>query len=82
VGAAAFLSRHHHTPIMLGGSRTREREEGISMKSKRQTTIAKLARERLVQERRARKREKKQAAAAAAREAPPTADEGSAQTTD
>ena len=52
------------------------------MKSKRQTTIAKLARERLVQERRARKREKKQAAAAAAREAPPTADEGSAQTTD
>jgi hypothetical protein len=39
------------------------------MKSKRQTTMAKLARERLVQERRALKREKKQAAAAAAREA-------------
>jgi hypothetical protein len=39
------------------------------MKSKRQTTIAKLARERLVQERRALKREKKQAAAAEAREA-------------
>ena len=39
------------------------------MKSKRQTTIAKLARERLVQERRALKREKRQAAAAAAREA-------------
>jgi hypothetical protein len=35
------------------------------MKSKRQTTIAKLARERLVQERRALKREKKLAAAAA-----------------
>jgi hypothetical protein len=39
------------------------------MRSKRQTTMAKLARERLVQERRALKREKKQAAAAAAREA-------------
>jgi hypothetical protein len=39
------------------------------MKSKRQTTKAKLARERLVQERRALKREKKQAAAAAARDA-------------
>ena len=38
------------------------------MKSKRQTTMAKLARERLVQERRDRKRAKKQAAAAAARE--------------
>jgi hypothetical protein len=35
------------------------------MKSKRQTTRAKLARERLVQERRELKREKKQAAAAA-----------------
>ena len=39
------------------------------MKSKRQTTMAKLARERLVQERRALKREKKRAAAAAARDA-------------
>jgi hypothetical protein len=39
------------------------------MKSKRQTTMAKRAREQLVQERRARKREKKQAAAQAAREA-------------
>jgi hypothetical protein len=39
------------------------------MKSKRQTTIAKITRERQVQERRALKREKKQAAAAAAREA-------------
>ena len=39
------------------------------MKSKRHTTRAKLARERLIQERRALKREKKQAAAAAAREA-------------
>jgi hypothetical protein len=39
------------------------------MKGKRQTTIAKLARERRVQERRDLKREKKQAAAAAAREA-------------
>ena len=37
------------------------------MKSKRQTTRAKLTRERLIQERRALKREKKQAAAAAAR---------------
>jgi hypothetical protein len=35
------------------------------MKSKRQTTFAKLARERLVQERRALKQEKKRAAAAA-----------------
>jgi hypothetical protein len=42
-----------------------ERKEGASMKSKRQTTRAKLERERLVQERRALKREKKQAAAAA-----------------
>jgi|GraSoiStandDraft_4_1057263.scaffolds.fasta_scaffold1226828_2 hypothetical protein len=39
------------------------------MKSKRQTTMAKLARERRVQERRELKREKK-AAAAAARDAP------------
>jgi hypothetical protein len=38
------------------------------MKSKRQTTMAKHARERLVEERRALKREKKQADAAAARE--------------
>jgi hypothetical protein len=37
------------------------------MKSKRQTTMAKHARERLVQERRALKREKKQAAAEARR---------------
>ena len=35
------------------------------MKSKRQTTLAKRARERLVQERRDLKREKKRAAAAA-----------------
>jgi hypothetical protein len=35
------------------------------LKSKRQTTMAKLARERLVQERRALKLEKKRAAAAA-----------------
>jgi hypothetical protein len=40
------------------------------MKSKRQTTFAKLARERLVQERRELKREKKRAAAAA-RDLPP-----------
>jgi hypothetical protein len=39
------------------------------MKSKRQTTRAKLDRERLIQERRALKIEKKQAAAAAARDA-------------
>jgi hypothetical protein len=38
------------------------------MKSKRQTTKAKLARERLVEERRTSKREKKQAAAAAGRD--------------
>ena len=37
------------------------------MKSKRQTTFAKLARERRLEERRTLKREKKQAAAAAAR---------------
>jgi hypothetical protein len=41
------------------------------MKSKRQTTKAKLARERLVQERRALKQEKKRAAAAARDEAVP-----------
>jgi hypothetical protein len=46
-----------------------ERERNGLMKSKRQTTRAKLARERLVQERRALKREKKQAAAAARNEA-------------
>ena len=38
------------------------------MTSKRQTTRAKLARERLIQERRALKREKKQAAAASRRD--------------
>jgi hypothetical protein len=42
------------------------------MKSKRQTTMAKRAREQLVRERRALKLEKKQATAEAAR----TADEG------
>ena len=41
-----------------------DREEGL-MRSKRQTTMAKLNRERKVQERRELKREKKQAAAAA-----------------
>jgi hypothetical protein len=41
------------------------------LKSKRQTTMAKLARERLIQERRALKREKKRAAADA-RNAEPT----------
>lgn len=45
------------------------------MKSKRQTTMAKLARERLVQERRALKREKKQAAAAARQAEPVENDE-------
>jgi len=38
------------------------------MKSKRQTTIAKREREKLVQERRDLKRQKKEAAAAAARD--------------
>jgi hypothetical protein len=47
---------------------TVDREGGL-MKGKRQTTRAKMARERLVQERRALKREKKQAAAAARDEA-------------
>jgi hypothetical protein len=42
----------------------REREQGL-MKSKRQTTRAKLERERLVRERRTLKLERKQAAAAA-----------------
>jgi hypothetical protein len=51
-----------------------EREEA-SMKSKRQTTMAKRAREQLVRERRALKLEKKQATAKAARKAE-TADEG------
>jgi hypothetical protein len=51
------------------------------MKSKRQTTMAKLARERLVQERRALKLEKKRAAAAAAREAR-AAEEGASAETD
>jgi hypothetical protein len=45
------------------------------MKSKRQTTIAKMNRERAVRERRERKREKKQAAAAARNATP---DEGAA----
>jgi hypothetical protein len=49
------------------------------MRSKRQTTMAKLARERLVQERRALKREKKQAAAAA-REAQRAEATGSSET--
>jgi hypothetical protein len=47
------------------------------MKSKRQTTKAKLARERLVQERRALKREKKQAA----REGRQVEDAGAVETT-
>jgi hypothetical protein len=51
------------------------------MKSKRQTTMAKLARERLVQERRTLKREKKQAAAAA-RNAEPTETEAPAEPAD
>jgi hypothetical protein len=40
------------------------------MRSKRQTTIAKMNRERAVKERRERKREKKQAAAAARNASP------------
>jgi hypothetical protein len=49
------------------------------MKSKRQTTMAKLARERRVQERRELKREKK-AAAAAAREAQAVEESGTPET--
>jgi hypothetical protein len=49
--------------------RDAEREEAL-MKSKRQTTRAKLERERLVRERRTSKQERKQAAAAARDEAP------------
>jgi hypothetical protein len=51
---------------------TKERED--VMRSKRQTTFAKMTRERKVQERRALKLEKKQAAAAARKgiSAPPT----------
>ena len=49
------------------------------MKSKRQTTREKLARERLVQERRELKREKKQAAAAAAREGQTVEEPGSSE---
>ena len=52
------------------------------MKSKRQTTNAKRARERLVQERRDLKREKKQAAAAAARKAEKVEEGSPAETTD
>jgi hypothetical protein len=52
------------------------------MKSKRQTTNAKRARERLVQERRDLKREKKQAAAVAAREAEKVEEGSPAETTD
>jgi beta-phosphoglucomutase-like phosphatase (HAD superfamily) len=48
--------------------RTARERKGL-MRSKRQTTRAKLARERLVQERRALKREKKRAAATARDEA-------------
>jgi ribosomal protein S17 len=51
--------KQHETP----------RERNGLMKSKRQTTKAKLARERLVRERRVLKREKKEAAAAARDEA-------------
>ena len=50
------------------------------MKSKRQTTRAKLARERLIQGRRALKREKKQAAAAAGRDVQTVAAIGSSET--
>lgn len=50
------------------------------MKSKRQTTMAKLQRERLVKERRELKREKKRAAAAErAAEADPTPEESEEQ---
>ena len=52
------------------------------MRSKRQTTMAKLARERLVQERRALKREKKQAAAARKAEAAAEREAGETQTPD
>jgi hypothetical protein len=52
------------------------------MKSKRQTTMAKRTRERLVQERRALKREKKQAAAEAVRQAAKAHDGPPAETTD
>ena len=50
------------------------------MKSKRQTTRAKLARARLMQERRALKHEKKQAAAAAGRDVETVAATGSSET--
>ncbi len=50
------------------------------MTSKRQTTRAKLARERLIQERRTLKREKKQAAAAARRDVQTAAAIGSSET--
>jgi hypothetical protein len=50
------------------------------MKSKRQTTRAKLERERLIQERRALKREKKQAAAAAAQNVETVEAAGSSET--
>jgi hypothetical protein len=55
-------------------------ERKASMKSKRQTTRAKLARERLIQERRALKREKKQAAAAVGRDVQTVAAIGSSET--
>jgi hypothetical protein len=59
----------------------RARERKGWMKSKRQTTMAKLARERLVQERRTLKREKKQAAAAE-RNAEATETDAPTETTD
>ena len=49
------------------------------MKSKRQTTMAKRAREQLVRERRALKLEKKQAAAEAARKAERAEERGSSE---
>ena len=61
------MSRHRADARLISARRF-EGEEGF-MKSKRQTTMAKLTRERLVAERRALKLEKKRAAAAAAREA-------------
>jgi len=60
----ACLERYRLDVALTTQHETVDRKECL-MKSKRQTTKAKLARERLVQERRTLKREKKQAAAAA-----------------
>jgi hypothetical protein len=80
VGVAAFVPRRHpsieRTEISrraTGSDLSRERK---ALRSKRETTRATLARERLIQERQALKRKQKRAVAAAARDAQPGESDG------